>query len=190
MSSSKGRSKEAILKARIKTRREGRIISLWLLSIILFISMLITNFSVVRILSESIELESYSTGKYDYFYLPPNTEVILKTGGEYTQLYETKIYIPPNGGLIVELPKHGSYSFKTDSVGYYQIDVRGKSGIFKYSVYFAEYYSISQVFLITTGIFVFFMTGLFILLIKEEKNQKKETDLKKSLSPKSPYFFF
>ena len=179
----KGRSKEEILKARIKTRRQGRIIIFWFLSIILFVSMLFINFSVVRIVSDSIELESYSTGKCETFILPPNTEVLLKTGGEYTQLYETKVYIAHWEALIVELPKHGSYSFTTDSVGKYQIDVRGRSGTFKYSVYYANYYSISHVFLISTGIFVFMMTGLFCVLIREEKNQKKEADFKKKVSP-------
>ena len=154
-------------------RKRNRIKGFWLLSIFIFITMLIIHTSVVRIDSGTAILgDGEMQSEEFHFYTPPNTQVIVKTGGSYAQQNDIILHF---GDHTVELEHRGSYSFNTDDGGYSSIYMTGQSGTFRYSVYYAEYYSISQFFLMFTGYSVLLMSVLLVisnLYIRKKNNSK------------------
>lgn len=59
------------------------------------------------------------------------------------------------------------------NLGYYSIYMSGRSGTFRFSVYYAEYYSISQFFLMFTGFSVLLMSVLLLISNLKIRNKIK-----------------
>lgn len=149
------RRKKKGRKARNRTKKY------WQLSILCFIVLVIINFAFVRIDSGSIEFgEGLHQRKSTYFHAPKNTQVILKTGGYYSQQNQIILYF--GGPDQVNLQQVGTYSFNTGDQDFYSISVEGQSGTFRFSVHYASSYFVSQFFLISTGLWASVMTLLML----------------------------
>ena len=151
----------------------NRIIFFWILSMFIFIGFLTIHLTVVRIDSGRIKFEDgeFQSEKIN-FRAPRNTLIVVNTGGSYTLLNEIIL----DAGFLnnVELDRHGSFYFNTSDKDIFTIYVSGRSGTFRFSVYYDNnYYPISKFFVYSAGLCAVILT-ISLLISKWKLNHAEE----------------